>query len=88
MQARAGALDELLASGALDEPGQLGRGDDIQAELDRLSSGSDVELELARMKGELPSTAARPAIEGQAATAEPQQQPQAAPAETEGEARP
>jgi phage shock protein A len=69
MQARAGALDELLASGALDEPGQLGRGDDIQAELDRLSSGSDVELELARMKGELGSGAERPAIEGQAASA-------------------
>ena len=67
MQARAGALDELLASGALDEPGQLGRGDDIQAELDRMSSGSDVELELARMKGELTSGAQRPAIEGQAA---------------------
>jgi phage shock protein A len=90
MQARAGALDELLASGALDEPGQLGRGDDIQAELDRLSSGSDVELELARMKGELTTGAERPAIEGQAAGSAQAQpaQPQASAAEPDGEARP
>ncbi|MGW0073484.1 PspA/IM30 family protein, partial [Streptosporangium sandarakinum] len=52
MQARAGAIDELLASGALDDfSGQ--RGDDIQAELDRMGGGRDVELELARMKAEL-----------------------------------
>src|SRR3984885_8442132 len=53
MQARAGALDELLASGALDDPTSTGRNDDIQAELDRMSSTSDVELELAKMKGAL-----------------------------------
>ena len=52
LQARAGALDELLASGALDDPSGLAK-DDIQAELDRLSGGSDVELELQRMKAEL-----------------------------------
>ncbi|HEY9523845.1 MAG TPA: PspA/IM30 family protein [Thermopolyspora sp.] len=52
MQARAGAIDELLASGALDDfSGQ--RGDDIQAELDRMGGGRDVELELERMKAEL-----------------------------------
>ncbi|MFI6511425.1 PspA/IM30 family protein [Streptosporangium sp. NPDC050855] len=52
MQARAGAIDELLASGALDDfSGQ--RGDDIQAELDRMGGGHDVELEIARMKAEL-----------------------------------
>jgi phage shock protein A len=87
MQARAGALDELLASGALDEPGQLGRGDDIQAELDRMASGSDVELELARMKGELTSGAERPAIEGQAGGASGSAQAQPAASETEGEGR-
>lgn len=52
MQARAGAIDELLASGALDDPTGMTK-DDITAELERLSSGSDVELELMRMKQEL-----------------------------------
>ena len=52
MQARAGAIDELLASGALDDPTGIAK-DDITAELDRLASTSDVELELARMKREL-----------------------------------
>ncbi|MFC0861103.1 PspA/IM30 family protein [Sphaerimonospora cavernae] len=51
MQARAGAIDELLASGALDD--FTGQRDDIQAELDRMGAGSDVELEIARMKAEL-----------------------------------
>ena len=50
MQARAGAIDELLASGALDQPGALGRGDDIARELEAMSSESDVERELAALK--------------------------------------
>lgn len=65
LQARSGAIDELLASGALDDfssPG--GRGDDIQRELDSLSSTSDVELELARLKGELPAGAPAKQISG------------------------
>src|SRR3954462_2115685 len=49
MQARAGAIDELLASGALDDASGTQK-DDIAAELDRMSSTSDVELELARLK--------------------------------------
>jgi phage shock protein A len=51
MQARAGALDELMASGALDD--LSAPGDHIQAELDRglLTVGVDAELE--RMKAEL-----------------------------------
>jgi phage shock protein A len=53
MQARAGAIDELLASGALDDVS--GPRDDIQAELDRIGGGSQVELELAKLKGELTS---------------------------------
>jgi phage shock protein A len=52
MQARAGAIDELLASGALDDVSGTPR-DDIQAELDRMSSGNDVELELQKLKGEI-----------------------------------
>ena len=52
MQARAGAIDELMASGALDDA-VGGRRDDIQAELDIMSAGSDVERELNRLKGEI-----------------------------------
>jgi len=50
MQARAGAIDELIASGALDDA-TLGGQDDISRELAALSSQSDVESELARLKG-------------------------------------
>src|SRR5271154_7036561 len=57
MQARAGAIDELMASGALDDA-VGGRRDDIQSELDQLSATSDVERELAMLKGEI--TAAAP----------------------------
>jgi phage shock protein A len=56
MQARAGAIDELIASGALDDATQsLGGHDDIQRELDTIGAGNDVELELAKLKGELPA---------------------------------
>ena len=51
MQARAGAIDELIASGALDDATSLNRGDDIARELEAMSSESDVEAELARLKG-------------------------------------
>jgi phage shock protein A len=49
MQARAGAIDELIASGALDDV-SAAPGDDIARELDALSSQSDVEAELAALK--------------------------------------
>ncbi|MCY9784800.1 PspA/IM30 family protein [Nocardiopsis sp. EMB25] len=52
MQARAGAVDELLASGALDDVTGTAK-DDIQAELDRMASSSGVDAELERMKMEL-----------------------------------
>ncbi len=52
MKARAGAIDELMASGALDDV-VSGPRDDIQAELDRMGAGQDVDAELARMKTEL-----------------------------------
>ncbi|MDX6202023.1 MAG: phage shock protein [Frankiales bacterium] len=71
LQARAGAIDELLASGALDDASSTGGNDDIQAELNRMSSTSDVELELAKMKGALAAGSAPAAIEaGAAAPAE------------------
>jgi phage shock protein A len=60
MQARAGAIDELIASGALDDVSQVGGGDDIARELDAMSSDADVEVELAKLK-----SASQPqAIEG------------------------
>lgn len=61
LQARAGAIDDLLDSGALDDLSQPT--DRMQAELDRLSIGASVDGELARLRGELPAGSAR-AIEG------------------------
>jgi phage shock protein A len=80
MQARAGAIDELLASGALDDPTGTAK-DDITLELEQLASTSDVENELARMKAALgPGPAAAPqAIEGQQASPGAQQAPGQAP---------
>jgi phage shock protein A len=84
MQARAGAIDELLASGALDDVSGSAK-DDITAELERMSSQGDVELELARLKGELGAGKAPEAIEGAAPSAAPgTAAPTATPA-TEGE---
>jgi phage shock protein A len=51
MQARSGALDELMASGALDDASTSS--DRLQAELDRSAAEPAVEAELARLKGEL-----------------------------------
>ena len=53
LQARSGALDELLESGVLEDVG--GGGDDIQKELDRLSAGSQVDRELAALKAQVPA---------------------------------
>ncbi|MCW2973251.1 MAG: hypothetical protein JWN72_1524 [Thermoleophilia bacterium] len=61
LQARSGALDGLLASGALEDLSQSG--DPIQQELDRVSSTSGIEAELARIKGELGAGDAAPQLE-------------------------
>jgi phage shock protein A len=54
MRARAGAMEELEASGAFDDQFALGDGgDDIDRQLAELTSGSQVEDDLARMKAEL-----------------------------------
>jgi len=52
LSARAGAIDELLASGALDDLSTPG--DRIDAELGRVVAASQVDAELARLKAELP----------------------------------
>ncbi|MBO0693593.1 MAG: PspA/IM30 family protein [Acidimicrobiaceae bacterium] len=67
MQARSGALDELLESGALEQVGA--GGDDIQRELDALGASSGVDAELAALKAGLPSTQALG--RGQAGSAAP-----------------
>jgi len=67
MKARASAIDELMASGALDDM-VGGPRDDIQAELDRMGAGSGVEAELERLKNELGQGSGAPRqIEGAAA---------------------
>ncbi len=72
MQARAGAVDELIASGALNDPLSGGK-DDITRELEQVSSGNEVELELARMKGQITEGSGAPAqIEGQPSPREAQ----------------
>jgi len=64
MQARADALDELLASGAPQDAALPGGRDDLQPRLDALTGGHDVDDELARMKTQLPAPAPPTAIEG------------------------
>ena len=63
MKARAGAIDELMASGALDDM-VSGPHDDIQAELDRMGAGHGVDRELEQMKAELAQGSAPKEIEG------------------------
>ena len=58
MQARAGAIDELLASGALEDH-VAGGSDYIQAELDKLGATAGVDDQLAAMKREIANNAPR-----------------------------
>ncbi|MDN5806679.1 MAG: PspA/IM30 family protein [Brevibacterium sp.] len=55
LQARAGAVDELIASGALEDVTGSSK-DDISSQLDALSSENDVEMELNRMRESLPAS--------------------------------
>ncbi len=68
MQAHAGALDELLESGVLEDVG--GNTDDIQHELDQLGASSQVENELAALKAGSAPAGALPAA-GSASAAVP-----------------
>ena len=69
MQARAGAVDELLASGTLTD--LSGSSDPLQAELDKTASSGQVELQLAQLKAELNPPAAAPSGELGAGNAGP-----------------
>ncbi len=82
MQARAGAVDELIASGALDDASAINRGDDISRELDALSSQSDVEAELAALKG---GSSSGPAALDAGQGEDPTQAAARAAAQTEGQ---
>ncbi|HEX6886663.1 MAG TPA: PspA/IM30 family protein [Candidatus Nanopelagicales bacterium] len=61
MQARAGAMEELMATGALEVPGGK---DQLTAELERMAADSSVENELAAMKAELAVGSAPQAVTG------------------------
>ena len=65
MQARAGAMDELLASGALTD--LTTPVDDIQAQLDKVYAGSQVDAELAALKSQLAAGAPSAALPSSAA---------------------
>lgn len=63
MQARAGAIDELVASGALTDVSGVGK-DSVTVELERMASEAEVESQLATMKRELGTSSPTPEIEG------------------------
>ena len=64
MQARSGALDELLESGVLEDVG--GGTDDIQKELDQVGKDAQVDNELAALKAQLGTGAPEPEALGAA----------------------
>ena len=66
MQARAGAMEELMATGALETTGGK---DALTAELERLSADNQVENELAVMKAQIGGTQPPSAVTGAAAAA-------------------
>jgi phage shock protein A len=86
MQARAGAIDELLASGALTNLNQPV--DDIQAELDKVSATSQVDDELAAMRAELSASAPAATLPAGEATKEAEVVEGAAPAASGNPATP
>lgn len=62
MQARAGAIDELVASGALDDVSGTSK-DSLTLELERMASSSQVDDDLAALRAEIGSGSEKPAIE-------------------------
>src|ERR1700757_2625913 len=64
MEARASAVEELEAAGTFDDLTALGSGeDDIDRQLKQLSSTTEVDAELEKMKAELGSGSSKPAGE-------------------------
>ena len=60
MQARAGAMDELLQSGVLEDVG--GSTDDIQKELDEAGQAAEVDKELAALKAQIGTSTPPPQL--------------------------
>jgi phage shock protein A len=87
MQARAGAIDELMASGALDDA-VGGQRDDIQSELDMMSASSDVENELSRLKGEITAAAPKQLEGGANGNSQGAQTPQPGAQAAQGQTQP
>src|SRR3954468_19975980 len=84
MKARAGAMDELEAAGAFEDLTQLGEGkDDIDRQLEQLTSGAQVDDELAKMRAELGMPAEAPPAELAAGESAPAAAPPEAPAEAQ-----
>ena len=63
LQARAGALDELMASGALQDATSPVAHDELQSQLDAVAATGDVEAELARIRTGLAEAPGPPALE-------------------------
>ena len=81
MKARASAMGELEDSGTFDDMTQLGPAkDDIDRQLEQLSTGGAVDDELAKMKAELGSGGEAPAALAAGDAAAPAEEPEAAPA--------
>jgi phage shock protein A len=85
MKARADAVQELEAAGTFDNLTALGPGeDDIDRQLKELSTTSEVDSELEKMKAELGSGTARPGELGPGSAAEPPAEPPAESGSAEG----
>jgi phage shock protein A len=69
MQARAGAVDELLQSGVLEDVG--GHTDDIKEELDEAATAADVDSQLAALKAKLAAPATPELPSGNSPAANP-----------------
>lgn len=86
LKARAGAVDELMAAGVLDDP-LAGSGDDITRELDALASDARIENELSALKRSMgaiePGAPSDPVGELPAAPGQWQQPPATDPATTQ-----
>ena len=71
MRARASAVEELEAAGTFDDITQIGGGqDDIERQLQELTSGTQVDDELAKMRAEL-GTGSEGEGEGEAPALDP-----------------
>jgi len=63
LQAKAGAIDELIVSGVLDDPLNMGK-DEIEIELEKLSSSASVEDEIKALRDEIADGSTKQLEEG------------------------